>query len=234
MVFGQEFRNRTAQSTYSLMLFDGEDHAGFVCGFFQDIAIQRLDGVHVDDTSRDAHVFQHVRRFQRFPNLMAGSHQGHVGAVKHQLGFPDLEFLVFVGEIRHRLASETDIDRAFQLLDRLHGRNLGLGGVTRRDDCHVRQHPHGCNILQSLMGSAIRSYRDSSMGTTDDHVNVVIAGRNTDLIVGSMRRKHAVGAEHRYLAAQRHARRHRHSILFSDAHGEKAVGKRLLEEVHPH
>ena len=51
MVFGKELRYRSPQTAGNLVFFDGKYQTRFLCGLDEDFAIQRLDGVHVDDTS---------------------------------------------------------------------------------------------------------------------------------------------------------------------------------------
>ena len=234
MVFGQELGDGTAQSTCGLMFFDRKDQTGIFGSFVKDLPIQWLNGVHVDHPCGDAHMIKHVGRLERLPHLMACSHQGNVFALTHQLRLPDLEVLVLSGEVRHRLAAETDIDGTVKLEYRLFRGDLGLCGVAGRDHGHVGQHTHRCNVFQSLMCSAIRTHRNARMSAADDHMNVVVTGRDPDLVVGTMGRKHAIGAEYGDLAAQGQARGHSHGILFSDAHREKTIRECIPEEVHPH
>ena len=84
------------------------------------------------------------------------------------------------------------------------------------------------------MGGTVGTYRHARMGAANDDVDIIVACRNTDLVVGTMCGKHAIGAEHRNLAAQGHTRCHRHGVLLGDTHREESLGERILEEVHTH
>ena len=147
-------------------------------------------------------MLEHVGCFESLPDLVSGSHQGNVVSLTHQLGLPDLEVLIIRGEVWHRLAAETDVDGTVAFEDGLLGGDAGLGGVTWRDYRHMRQHPHHCQILEGLVGSTVGAYRHTCVGAADDDMNVVVTGRDTDLVVGPMGGKYAVGAKHRYLTAQ--------------------------------
>ena len=126
---------------------------------------------------------------------MSRGNKRDITTILHQLSFSDFKFLILSGKIRHRLAPETHIDRSFTFKDGFLGGDFGLGGIARRDDGHVGQHTHSRDVLQSLMRGAIGTYGNTSMGTTDDDMHIVVTHRDTNLVVGTVRRKHTVGAK---------------------------------------
>ena len=171
-------------------------------------------------------------RLKCLPHLVARGDEGNIGAITHQLCFPYLKLLIFSSEIRNGLSSKPNIDWSFTFQNGFLRGDFGLCGIAGRNDRHVGQHTHGGNVLQSLMRGSVRPDRNTRMGTADDDMHIVVTHRDTNLVVGTMRRKNAVGAEHGNLAAQGQASGSCHGILLSDSHGEKPFGKSLGKEVH--
>ena len=234
VVFSQKLRHGTTQSTSDLMFLNSKDHSGFLSSLVENIAIQRLDGVHVDDASGDIQMLQHVSGFQGFPHLVTRGHKGNIRSLAHQLRLPNLKVLVFIGKIRYCFTPKTHINRTFAFQNGFLRSDFGLRGVAGRNHSHVGQHTHGGDVLQSLVGGTIGADRYAGMSTANDDMHIVVTHRNTNLVVGTMCSKNAVGAKHGELSTQGQASRSCHGILLSDAHGEKTFGVCLRKEVHPH
>ncbi len=109
------------------------------------------------------------------------------------------------------------------LVSRLH-RCLRFHIIRRIDYNHPRDRPHQRDILITLMGRAVFSYRDPRMGRADLHIQMRISDRITHLFKCTSRREHSEGTRERNLA-----RRNSHHIALCDTAVDMAFRECLLE-----
>ena len=102
--------------------------------------------------------------------------------------------------------------------------------VRRTHDRHARDHAHERQILQALMRSTVLADRNACVRRADLHVEMRIADRVSDLLIGASGCKHRERARKRHLARQRKPRRDAHHIGLGDAAVDMALGESLFEE----
>ena len=205
------------------MLFRSDNHAGLACRPQNGGFIDRLQRVHIDDASFVSKIrFQNPSRSHRLRHHRAASDDGQIllfvlmvcgenrlegirevgilAAQTNHICLPELKRRVLVRHNRRCLASETDILRPAMLQQQIICRLFRLIDITRNHDRHIRQTAHGEQVFQRLMCSPVRSYRHTSVGSRNQHVEVPIANRSSNLIQIARRRKRSISAQHRQFA----------------------------------
>ena len=205
------------------MLFRRDDLAGLGGGLYDQFFIERLDGADVDDLRVDSIFCQHVRR------LDGGGHAQAVGDDTHVLAFADdaalanLEIVILIENYRHRGAAKADVDRPF-VLDSGSDCFSRLRIICGAHDDHSGDLAHERQVLQTLVGSAVLTDSDAGVCRADLHVQVRVADRVADLLIGAARREHREGACKRHHTGGREACRDAHHIAFRDSAVKVSVG----------
>src|SRR5205823_5136323 len=108
----ERFRDRRAQPAGDVVLLDGENGARLVRRGDDLLAVERIDGMHVDDTSVDALRCKAVGSVETGTYLGAGGDDGQVGALAETNGLPDLKVVGNLAvDLRVAPAPEPDVHR---------------------------------------------------------------------------------------------------------------------------
>jgi hypothetical protein len=116
----------------------------------------------------------------------------HVRLTKHKRS-------LFVSNDRRGFAGEPNVFRPFVLKQKMAGRLACFDGVAGHHHGHVRKAAHRKQILERLMGGAVRADGNAPVGTRDQDVEFPVADGGADLVQISGGGERRVGAEHRQL-----------------------------------
>lgn len=103
-VFRQHLRHRRTQPVMDTVVFTGDDAPGFGRIAGNDIAVDRLEGEHIDHRRANPLPRQHLRRLQRFGHHNAVGDQRDVLAVAQQVALTDGELRAILINTRRLLA----------------------------------------------------------------------------------------------------------------------------------
>ncbi len=163
-VLAQDFGDGAAETAIDVVLFGGDDGAGFPGAVDQQVAVDRLDGMDVDHPRPDALVGEDLGGFQRLDQHVAGGDDGQVAAFTQRHALADLELVGGLVE-HHRYfgAREAQVDRPLELRNGA-GRQFGLDRVGDRNDGHVRQRAHEGDVGDRVVAGAIIGIGQSGVG----------------------------------------------------------------------
>ena len=211
------------------MLLDRHDLAGLPGRTDHSLFIQRFDRMHIDDFCTDSLRRQLLSCCQGFGYRKAGRDDGNIRPFSQRDRLPKLELIVLILiDDRNRQSAEPQIHRPHMLVSRLH-RRLRFHIIRRIDHNHPRYRPHQRDILITLMGRAVFSYRDPRMGRADLHIQMRISDRITHLFKCTSRREHSERTRERNLARRGDPRRNSHHIALCDTAVDMAFRECLLE-----
>ena len=155
-VLAQELGNGAAEAADNAVLLGGDDAARLERGLPDQLAVERLDGVHVDDADGDALRSHHLAGLQRHLDHEARGDDGDVLAVLQRDALVQLK-LVALDLVRDGLngsAAQAQVSRAVILEQRLDG-ELHLVAVAGAQDLHAGDDAHQGQILGALVGRAV-------------------------------------------------------------------------------
>ena len=109
---GQGLDDRATQAADDAVLLRGHQRAGLPRGRDDRLAVEGLDGVHLDDARLDALAGQRLRGLQAAADHEPRADQGHVAARPQDQGLADLRGVVVPVDERHLVAVEAHVDRA--------------------------------------------------------------------------------------------------------------------------
>ena len=95
-LFAQAGGNGFTQPADDIMLFHGDDTAGFFGSFDHQVPVQGLDRVHVDEPGVDPLSGQGVHGLNSLAHHQSGGDDRHVAALPQGDAFADLESVVIV------------------------------------------------------------------------------------------------------------------------------------------
>ena len=223
LLFCQQLRDRGTHAAVDAVLLDGEDHAGLGSAGENGLLVQGLDAHDVDDLCGDALLSEELCRVEGVGQLHAACHDGDVGALADHVG----ERLGVYGEVLavdlgQRLAAHAHVERAGGLCGELDG---GAGGVvvSRNQHAHMGQNAHEGDVLERLVGLAVRADGNAGMGGAHLDVEVGDAHRVADLLPAAAGAKDRKGTGEDGAAGKRQAGGDADHVLLGDAHVDKAV-----------
>ena len=149
-VLGQRLCHGPAEVADDGVLLDGHDAPGAPGGLDDAGHVERLDGGHVHDVGLDAAPREDVGGVDHARGLGAGTDQGDVGALAHDLDLAELELVPRREELLGHVAHETDEDRAV-VLERPGQDGLGLDFVGGADDDHAGHGPRDADVVDDLV-----------------------------------------------------------------------------------
>ena len=193
------------------------------------IAVDRLDGVDIDDCRVDAVCFELFARFhcRRVHNTRRKDR--NVLAVRNHVALAELK-LVSRG-IKHHgngKSAQTAVNGAVVVQNRLNCRN-GFGRVRGVDNHHVGGRAHHREVLAVLMRRAVLADGDTAVGSTDLDVETGVRHGVADLLIRTSASEHCkAGAEHGN-ARRSDACRRRDHICLCDTAVDKTLGELFAE-----
>src|SRR5918996_1400279 len=170
---GQDLGDRASQTAdRTVVLYR---HQGTAIGSRPEhgLFIEGLQRVDVDDPRGDAVLGQRVRGLHRFLNRGPGAEDAHVGSLPHLRRLPELESIPLRVHVVDLLPGEPEEHGPHMVDQVLHG-SLGLHGVARIDDRHVRQCPEAGDVLQGHLRVPVLTDADARMGPHDAHVGFLV------------------------------------------------------------
>ena len=100
----------------------------------------------------------------------------------------------------------------------------GFAGIAGAEHRHIRDGPHQGDILDALVGAAVRPDQYAGVGRTDLDVAVGIGKRIAHLIIGAARRKGGKGACKDRSAKGGHSGGETDQVCLGDSHIDEAFG----------
>ena len=187
------------------MLLNGEDHAGLGSAGENGLLVQGLDAHDVDDLCGDALLSEELGSLQGVSELDAACHDGDVGALADHVG----ERLGVHGEVLavdlgQGFTAHAHVEGAGSLCGEL---DRGAGGVvvSRNQHAHMGQNAHEGDVLERLVGLAVRADGDAGMGGAHLDVEVRDAHRVADLLPATAGAKDCKGTGEDRAAGKRQA-----------------------------
>ena len=138
------------------------------------------------------------------------------------MAFPKTKGVLVIGDDGGRLTGEANIFWSFVLQQQVVGGLARFDNIAGHDDRHVGQALHGKQIFQRLMGRAVGTNGDSTVGSGDHHVEIAIADGGTNLVEIAGGGEGGVGSEHGQLPFPRQSGRGGGGGLLGDAHADPA------------
>ena len=99
----------------------------------------------------------------------------------------------------------------------------GLSIICGAHDDHAGDLAHESKVLQTLVGGSVLTYGDAGVRRADLYVQVRVADRIADLLIGAACREHCKRTGKRHHAGCRKACRNAHHISFRDTAVEMSV-----------
>ena len=207
------------------MLFTGNDASGFLCGFQDEIFIQRFDRVHIDHAGGDALGLQLVGSLERDRDHDAVGDDRDITALFHRNALAEFK-AVAIDRVGHDLGGgtlQTQIGRAFVIDECFHGQ-LHLVPVAGAADEHAGDGAHEREVLYALMGRSVFTHGDAAMRTHDGHIESGVGDGVADLLIGAPCRKNGEGVGEGLQSAGREAGSDAGHVCFGNAAVKKPVG----------
>ena len=171
------------------MFFCGYNLSCFAGCFDNDFFVNRLDGVHVDDTDVDSLLSQLRCRHHGFCNHDSCCDDGHITARTQLIALAQLDIRCLVIEGGNCSTAESHISRTVEV-DDLFQKQSGTGTVRWVDYGHARNGAHQGNILKGLMAGSVFTYCDTCMGCTDLYIGTCITDGVSDNFKGPATGEH--------------------------------------------
>ena len=205
------------------MLFYGYDFTGLFCCCYDQLLIQRFDGVDVDDFCIDAVSGKFFCCFQSGAYAKSGCNDGQVLALTENNAFSELKFVVrSVVDDWCCQTSETKVNRSVVFISCFDA-CFCFDIICWVQDDHARNGSHQGDILVALMGCTVFSYGDSGMGCTDFYIQMRISDGVAYLLKSTACRKHGKGTCKRDDACGGKSGSDSHHITFCDTTVDVAV-----------
>ena len=122
----------------------------------------------------------------------------------------------------HRGAAHAHVHRARRGGGQLE-RGARRGVVRRHEHAHVGQDAHERHVLEHLVAAPVGAHRHAGMRGAYLHVQVAVAHRVADLVVGAARAEHGEGTREGDVARERQPGGHIDHVLLGDAAVEQAL-----------
>ena len=226
--FGHHFGHGAAQPADDVVLLCRHNRTGFGGRARNDLAVDRLDGCHIDHPRADAFGRQRFLRFQRRADHQPGGDDRHVGSVGQLHTFADFEFVIVPENRIDCQPPKAQVHRPVVRCRRAHGL-LRLHIVRRVQDHHARDRPHQRDILAALVRRAVFADGDSCVRRADFDVQVRIPHRVANLLKRAPRSEHGKTAGEHHMAAAGQPRCHADHVAFGDAAIDEPFREFLFE-----
>ena len=151
-----------------------------------------------------------------------------VFAVFELYAFAELEFIIFIIEIRNGITSETEIERSFCIYSRLYCRS-SLDSVRGIHYRHAGDRAHKRDILVALVRRAVFSDGYSGMSCTDLNIQMRVAYGVSYLFESASCREHSEARSKYGFAGSGKTCRNAYHVSFCDTAVKKSFGIFFLE-----
>ena len=228
--FAENFRNRAAEAADDAVVFNGDDTAGFFCCLQDSVLVDRLDGVHVENSCRDVVVcFQNFCSLNSLIYAGTASDQSDVVAFDHFDCFAHFEAVV-VGVVNDHVetAVDTDIERTRGVC-RGANRKTGFDAVCRADKSHVDEAADCSEVFDGVVGGTCLTEGSAAVGADDFNVYVLIANVGVNLIQSPQRGENAEGRSERNKTAFCHTCGDADKVLFRNTDVEESLREFCFE-----
>src|SRR6266545_3022528 len=227
----QSLGHGRAQPADHVVVLHGDHPAAAVLGLADHaLGVQGLQRVDVHDARLDPVPGQLVGGLQGLLHGGAAPEQAHVAALAELHDLAELEPVFLAVHVVELLAGQAEEGRSLVLAGQVLHRRDGLRRVARLDHRHVREGPHGRDVLQGHLRGTVVADPDAGVGPGDPHVGLVVAHRHADDLQAprdEARERRGPG----HLAGQGQPRGHAHHVRFRDPAFDEAVGVGLPEQV---
>ena len=199
------------------MVLDSNDFADVIDAGLYAVHIQRLDGVHVNDSGGNAFLCQFFCRPDCQNDGIAVGNQRHVGAVLNLDGFADFELLILIVDYRNRIPGEPQIHRSVDFC-RLANQGFGRIVIRRHDHSHVRNGTENAHVFDALMAGAVVGRSQAAVGASDFYVQVGVANFLTNLFRHPEGTEYRIGYHEWNFSRGGQSRRNAGAVLFCNTH----------------
>lgn len=194
------------------MLLNGHQDLGAGRRLEDSVAVDRLDGCHVDDAHRTAGRIEAPGDLDGGVDRQAASDDRQLLAAGVLYRLAENEIGRRVVEIRLSSSSGPEIDRPV-MVDAGTDRRLELRAIGGRNDRQIGDRPHRANVLGRMVGRTVEAHGDTGVMADQPHRQCAIGDIHPDLLAGKQSEERCESSDIGEHAGRGDPGRRRHHVL---------------------